>query len=77
MESSTNEGTESEHEVRLFFRGTFSVMHSGPQTEEEAIKDTLKEFQEAKARFENEYGNVQLISMMVNNSPREIPQGVV
>lgn len=77
MEDSRNPKKEDEHEVRLFLRGTFSVLHTGTQTEEEAIKDTLKEFQAVKEKFENEYGSIQLISMVVNNSPREIPQGVV
>jgi len=77
MKIKRKKSNERTHVVELIFSGFFTVKHSGEQTLEEAVADTIKEFLAAKGRFENEYGYIKLTSMVVNKSPMQIPKGVV
>lgn len=77
MKIKKKKSNERTHIVELIFCGTFTVQHTGEQTMEEAVADTIKEYKAAKARFENEFGSLKLTSMVVNKSPMRIPHGVV
>ncbi len=77
MKHKKNKSNLRTHEVKLILWGTFTVQHTGEQTMEQAVADTLSEFQTARKRFENEYGSLRLTSMTINGSPMQLPKGVV